>query len=188
MLGIVTNNGFVIHTFNGKNQKLGNIYSENIIPRTEEAELFLDNNYSFKLMPGITDPSNVKGVSCYIKAPAYTYKKKELVDVDQWDLIHYEMEGYGIPCIITKAREVYPILRSAHLEEKWILFNKEAYSSTKDMKPKKKCKFCWDLWRNETSKILNQYWPVLEELGEETQMQKDNSSEQVINPLDDNLL
>ena len=167
-LAIVTNSDFIIPTWTEEkakeNEKYGRIFSDSIIPRTENAEKFLDKNYSFKLMPGIKNKNSVKGVYAGIKGVSYKIYK------DGGNPFHqntktYPLEGYCIPCIITEDRKVYPILRDAKYDEKWVFFTKDDYENSKELFKRINNKEKDSEMLKETIKSsLNNEWPMLVEI------------------------
>lgn len=173
MLAIVTQSNFVITTWTKeaaeKNPKAGRIFSDSILPRSKQSEEFLDKNYSFHLMPGIKNKNQVKGVYAAIKAPAYRiypaggnpFKNPK----------EYPLENYCIPCIITQDRKVYPIMRDASYDEKWVYFYKDDYEEQKSIykhiesnkNNPEKAKENNELQKTISSR-LNDEWPTLVEI------------------------
>ena len=118
LVNIVTENGWVVRpdiSKELKEKKAGRIFRDNILPRSQEAANILDSCWSFKMLPGVMTSEDVKdGHLAVIKAPAYQMGQNT-----------YDLEGYGIPCVITKYRGLFPLFRQAHMAERFIYVDDE---------------------------------------------------------------
>ena len=98
-----------------KNKKVGRIFRDSILSRSAGADEILEHRWSFKLLPGVMSPADVKeGHLAIIKAPQYEMGENR-----------YDLGGYGIPCLITKYGGCFPLFRAAHMAEKWIYVDDE---------------------------------------------------------------
>lgn len=148
LVKIVTENGFVINpdfSKDLKNKKAGRIFRENILPRSSEAAHILEDIYSFKMLPGIMALTDVEGGHlAMIKAPQYSIGKN-----------FYDLEGYGIPCVINRHRGLFPLFRQAHMAERFVYVDKELKEDFKGN-------------REEIQACLIQTWPQVIKLEVET--------------------
>lgn len=150
LVNIITENGWVVSpdtNNDSKNHKAGRLFRENIAPLSQGASDIIENCWSFKLLPGVLEMTEVsESFLAIIKAPSYQMAKKD-----------YDMDGYGIPCFINRFREITPIFREAHMSEKWIYVNPDL---REDYKANAK----------EIEASMNHSWPKVVSLEEEFQL------------------
>lgn len=118
LVHIVTEKGWVVRPDISKeleDKKAGRIFRDNLLAQSDGAAEILENCWSFKMLPGIMEPTDVEGGHlAIIKAPAYKMANNI-----------YDLSGFGIPCVINKYRGMFPLFRKAHMAEKWVYVDKE---------------------------------------------------------------
>ena len=135
---ITTDNGWNLLSkgFKKNSNKIGKVFSFQLIPISENSLSFFEENNTFRLNDPIPE-NTIKGHKAYISGTKYSDGYRE----------YFLGNKYGIKCVVTNSLDIYPLLRKAHFKEKFVSVPKEI-----------------DITKEDYSEFINEYWPIVDRM------------------------